>query len=160
MGTDGDTLTWWQMAIRAAVVFVAALIIIRLGNRRTFGKNSAFDIVLGIIYGSILSRAITGNSPFWPTLAAALALVLLHRLVALVSFYSNFGFGDFAKGKRSKLADDGKLDHDAMESQKITGEDLREAMRESGSEGKLEDMQAPYLERSGKISSIMKSGKS
>lgn len=157
LGIGEDTLSWWQMAIRAAVVFLAALIILRIGNPRIFGKNSAFDIVLGIIYGSILSRAITGNSPFWPTLAAGFVLVLLHKLVAVISYYSNFGFGAFVKGERVKLVDDGSLDRDAMKEQSITEADLREAVRHAGSAGDLEDIQAAFLERSGKISVIMKS---
>lgn len=157
LGIDEDTLSWWQMSIRATVVFLAALIILRIGNHRIFGKNSAFDIVLGIIYGSILSRAITGNSPFWPTLAAGLVLVLLHKLMAVISYYSNFGFGDFVKGERVKLVGDGNLDRDAMKEQSITEDDLREALRESGSGGDLEDIQSAFLERSGKISIIMKS---
>lgn len=159
LGVGEETLTWWQMSIRATVVFLAALIILRLGNPRIFGKNSAFDIVLGIIYGSILSRAITGNSPFWPTLAAGFVLVLLHKLVAVISYYSDFGFGDFVKGERVKLVDDGNLDREAMKEQSITKTDLREAMRESGSGGDLKDIQSAFLERSGKISIIMKKDK-
>lgn len=159
LGVGEEALTWWQMSIRAAVVFLVALIILRIGNHRIFGKNSAFDIVLGIIYGSILSRAITGNSPFWPTLTAGFVLVLLHKLVAVISYYSDFGFGDFVKGERVRLVDDGKLDREMMEEQSITKTDLKEAMRQAGSGGDLKDIQSAFLERSGKISVIMKSDK-
>ena len=47
IGINEETLTWWQMAIRAVVVFIAAVVIVRIGNHRVFGKSSAFDIVLG-----------------------------------------------------------------------------------------------------------------
>jgi hypothetical protein len=59
------------MALRAVVVYVVTVIIVRLGKKRFMGKGTAFDVILGIMLGSIVSRAITGNAPFFPALAAA-----------------------------------------------------------------------------------------
>lgn len=156
LGIDSEDLTWWQMSVRAVVVFMAALVIIRIGNNRVFGKNSALDIVLGIIYGSVLSRAITGNSPFFPTLVAALVLVLLHNALAVVAFHSDFGFGYFVKGESVKLIEEGNLQEKALKKHCITKDDLREALRNSGNESDLSDIKSAYLERSGKISIILK----
>lgn len=157
-GIHGEDLTWWQMSVRAVVVFFVALVILRIGNHRIFGKNSAFDIVLGIIYGSVLSRAITGNSPFIPTLVAALVLVLLHKALATVAYHSSFGFGDFIKGEGVKLVEDGNLKRDALRKNSVTENDLEEALRKSGTEADLSRIKSAYLERSGKISVIMKDG--
>lgn len=156
LGIHEETLNWWQMSARAVVVFFAALLIIRIGNHRIFGKNSAFDIVLGIIYGSILSRAITGNSPFWPTLVAAFVLVMLHKLLASFAFYTNSGVSDFIKGASKTLVKDGELQKGAMAENSITENDLTEAVRSSGSYGGIERIKYAYLERSGKISVILK----
>lgn len=137
-------------------VFFAALLIIRMGNHRIFGKNSAFDIVLGIIYGSILSRAITGNSPFVPTIVAAFVLVMLHKLLAYFTFHTNFGLSSFIKGSPRTLVEDGKLQKKAMEENSITENDLTEAIRSSGSFAGVSRIKYAYLERSGKISVILK----
>ncbi len=142
--------------MRAVVVFFAALLILRIGNHRIFGKSSAFDIVLGIIYGSVLSRAITGNSPFVPTLVAAFVLVLLHKGLATAAYHSNFGFGDLIKGERIKLVEDGDLKQDALRKNSITRNDIEEALRKSGTEADLSKIKSAYLERSGQISVIMK----
>lgn len=157
LGTYGDDITWWQMSIRAVIVFIIALVIIRFGNHRIFGKHSAFDIVLGIIYGSVLSRAITGNSPFFPTLVAALVLMLLHRLLAVIAFNSHFGFGNWIKGKPSVLIKDGEIQWNALRKNSITENDLKEAVRKSGCEADLSKINTAYLERSGDISIIQKS---
>lgn len=157
IGLYEQDLTWWQMSVRAVVVFIVALIIVRVGNNRIFGKHTAFDIVLGIIYGSVLSRAITGNSPFFPTLVAALVLVLLHRLLAVIAFHTNFGFGNWIKGKPSILIKDGEIQWDALREHSITENDLKESVRKSGCEGNLENVNMAYLERSGDISIIQKS---
>lgn len=155
-GLKEEALTWWQMSARAVGVFFAALLIIRMGNHRIFGKNSAFDIVLGIIYGSILSRAITGNSPFVPTIVAAFVLVMLHKLLASFTFHSGFGLSSFIKGAPRTLVKDGKLQQKAMEENSITKNDLTEAIRSSGNFGGVDRIKYAYLERSGKISVILK----
>lgn len=157
LGTHGDDITWWQMSIRAVIVFIVALLIVRLGNHRIFGKHTAFDIILGIIYGSVLSRAITGNSPFFPTLVAALVLVLLHRLFAIIAFNSHFGFGNWVKGKPSILIKNGEIQWDELKKNSITENDLKEAVRKSGCEADLSKINTAYLERSGDISIIQKS---
>jgi len=155
-GIDNQTLTWWQMSARAVAVFFAALLIVRFGSRRIFGKNTAFDIVLGIIYGSVLSRAITGNSPFWPTLAAALTLVVLHKALAVLAYHTSFGFGDFIKGQPQVLVKGGELQEDVLRANSVTKQDLLEALRSSGSATDLSKLDEAYLERSGKISIILK----
>lgn len=66
IGPDSNAINWWQMCIRGVLIFCIALLLVRVGDRRIFNKNAAFDIVLSIILGSVLSRAITGNAPFVP----------------------------------------------------------------------------------------------
>lgn len=154
-GIHDKTLTWWQMSFRAVGVFFAALFIIRIGYHRIFGKNTAFDIVLGIIYGSVLSRAITGNAPFWPTIAAALTLVMLHKGLAALAFHTDFGLGNIIKGKPSLLVKDGKLQWEEMRANSVTENDILEALRSSGHEpSEIENIKYAFLERSGDISII------
>ncbi|MCJ8165119.1 DUF421 domain-containing protein [Pontibacter sp. E15-1] len=155
-GIHDQTLTWWQMSVRAIGVFFAALFIIRVGSHRIFGKNTAFDIILGIIYGSVLSRAITGNAPFWPTIAAALTLVLLHKGLAMLAYHTSFGFGNVIKGRPRELVKDGKLQEKALKASSITENDLLEAARSTGAVTDLSQVDRAYLERSGNISIILK----
>ena len=155
-GIHDQSLTWWQMSVRAIGVFFAALFIIRVGSHRIFGKNTAFDIVLGIIYGSVLSRAITGNSPFWPTLAAAFTLVMLHKGLAALAYHTDVGFGNMIKGRPQVLVKDGQLQEKAMRKNSVTRNDLLEAVRSSGAITDLELVDQAYLERSGEISIILK----
>jgi uncharacterized membrane protein YcaP (DUF421 family) len=153
-GINEPSLTWYQMSLRAVGVFFAALAIMRIGSHRVFGKNTAFDIILGIIYGSILSRAITGNSPFWPTLVAALTLVMLHKILAMLAFSSKSGFGNLIKGKPHELVRDGKLQWEVMRNNSVTENDIKEALRSSGHKPEVSNIYRAYLERSGDISII------
>ena len=57
-----------EMAMRACIVYVCALAIVRLGDKRFLGKPTAFDAVLGIIFGSVVSRAtpcLESSSVLW-----------------------------------------------------------------------------------------------
>jgi hypothetical protein len=38
------------------------------GKKRFMGEATAFDMMLGVMVGSIVSRAITGNAPLGPAL--------------------------------------------------------------------------------------------
>src|SRR3954447_3408532 len=69
-----------QMALRAAVVYLATILIVRMGKKRFMSQASAFDVVLGVMLGSLASRAIAGTAPFLPTLAASAVLVGVHWL--------------------------------------------------------------------------------
>src|SRR5688500_11455069 len=63
IGPDSAAITWWQMSVRAVIVFAFGILLVRLSGKRTFGKLSAFDIVLAIVVGSNLSRALHRQRP-------------------------------------------------------------------------------------------------
>lgn len=154
IGPDSTAIKWWQMSVRGVVIFMFTLLLIRFGDNRIFGKNAAFDIALGVILGSVLSRGITGNAPFLPVLITSLVLVLLHQFMAYLACHSSIG--NFIKGKSYQLIRNGELLHEQMNHNKVTQHDLEEAMRTSGKTTKLEDVQDAFLERNGSISVIVK----
>lgn len=154
IGSDADTITWWQMSIRAVILFVWGTVLIRFGGRRAFGRNTAFDILLAVIVGSMVSRAITATASFFPTIAASTVLVLLHITLTRLSYRSRW-LGTWIKGTRTRLVRDGEPDRVAMRRSGITDRDLREAARLQG----LKDIDAikeASIERSGDISIIPK----
>lgn len=153
--TDQHEITWWAMCVRVFIIFFLAIALIGVGGKRMFGKQGAFDIVISIMLGTILARAITGNSPFFPTIVAGFALSLLHRLVAIATFY-NKKIGRIVKGKSDLLVKDGMMIYKAMRKHNITERDLHEAIRSEGKVLYLSDVREAHLERSGKISVIPK----
>jgi uncharacterized membrane protein YcaP (DUF421 family) len=46
---EGKDLSTLQMAMRAIVVFIACLALIRISGRRSFGNRSPFDYVVAIL---------------------------------------------------------------------------------------------------------------
>jgi uncharacterized membrane protein YcaP (DUF421 family) len=152
LGLDGKELGVAHMIVRAVVVYAATVVFVRLAKKRFMGHATAFDVILGIMLGAVVSRAITGNAPFLPTLAASAALVAMHWLFSLGSYRSH-GFGNLVKGRPSVLIRDGEPDRDAMRRSHITEHDLDEDLRAEGLE-RPEQVKEARLERSGKVSVV------
>src|SRR5439155_7529951 len=108
LGARPEELTFIQISLRGVVVFIATLIMVRLGHKRSLSRKTAFDAVLLVILASVLSRAINGSAAFFATLGGGLVLVLLHRLLALIAFHSHW-FGCLIKGRPDVILEDGNL---------------------------------------------------
>ncbi len=152
IGQDSGDITWWQMCVRAAIVFAWGLLLVRVAGQRLFGKFAAFDIVVTVILGSVLSRALTGNARLLPAMAATALLVLLHWAVSKISWHWHL-FGRITKGSETCLVEDGRIKVDELRRAAITEHELNEAIREKGLD-RLDQVKSAYLERGGQISIV------
>lgn len=155
LGLDEEELAAHHMALRAVVVFIFSVVIVRLGKKRFIGENTAFDVILGVMLGSIISRAITGQSPFFPTLAAAFVIVALHWLFSQIAVRWD-AFGTLVKGSSRILVKDGDVEWKAMKRGNISENDLREALRLKARTSDWTKVKEARLERNGEISVILK----
>ena len=155
IGRDGSNLRWWQMCVRAVLVFAFGLIAIRLAGKRVRGRWGAMDIVLFVMIGSNLSRTLTANAPLFPTLAATGVLVALHALLsrAAVGFPA---VGPLLKGRSCRLVSNGRADEEALRRHGVGQGDLDEALRTAGHTS-LSDVEEVWIERNGDISVIARS---
>jgi uncharacterized membrane protein YcaP (DUF421 family) len=154
-GSSAEDLNWYQMALRSVVVYGSALLLVRIGEKRFMGEHTAFDLILAIILGSVISRGVNSVGQLFETILAGLILVGLHWLMAVVSFRSD-RFGDFVKGSKRLLVEDGEILWDAMQRSHISKKDLLGQLRSAGSLEEVEKVKRAYIERSGKISVIEK----
>jgi hypothetical protein len=157
IGTEPKALTFMQVSVRGVIVFIATLIMVRLGSKRSLAEKTAFDAVFVVIIGSMLARAINGSEAFFPTLGAGFILVLLHRLFGMTAYYSH-AFGILVKGKPMVLVQDGRLQLKNMLWEHISKHDLEEDMRLDAETEDLSKIQVARLERSGDISFIKANG--
>jgi uncharacterized membrane protein YcaP (DUF421 family) len=151
VGLDVSDVDSLQMAVRAAVIYVFSLAIVRAGSKRLLSKASAFDVIVAIMLGSVMSRAINGTAPLLSTLAGGAVLIGLHWLMAQLSFYVHW-FGSLIKGDPVLLIEDGRLQHDRLRGAGVSERDLAQALRMAGYEADLSRIRRAYLERDGGIS--------
>jgi uncharacterized membrane protein YcaP (DUF421 family) len=128
LGLDSRDISVLQMGLRAVVVYIVTVIMVRLGKKRFMGRATAFDVILGIMLGSIVSRALTGNAPFVPALVASAVLVAMHGLFSGIALNWH-GFGHLVKGKPTLLVRNGTVDEAAMRKTHMTEHDLWEDLR-------------------------------
>jgi uncharacterized membrane protein YcaP (DUF421 family) len=152
-----NNVTMAQECARAVVVFFYGLLLLRLSGRRTFGNFSALDVIVSVIVGSALARAMTGSAPLTGTLAASAVLVALHVLLATLIARSSSA-ARIVEGRAVKLAESGHLDDEARRAAMISKADLSGAMRQHGLQGlrDIDKVSAVVLEPSGKISILRK----
>jgi uncharacterized membrane protein YcaP (DUF421 family) len=152
---EGPDLTALQVSIRAVIVFGICLLFLRLAGKRAFGMRMPADNVLAVLLGSVLSRAVNGSSPFFPTLLAGIIIVVLYRICSLLGVYSKL-FGRIVKGEEKLLYKNGQLLEDNMKQCMVTHKDLYEEIRIKVNTDSLEKVEKIYLERNGEISVLLK----
>lgn len=157
IGPDGrvEDLTWYHVVIRAALVYMIGLVLVRVGKERFIGKSAVFDAFLGFILGSVLSRAINGPAPFLDTIAGTMGLVFMHGLFARIAYRSH-GFGNLIKGVQTVLVRDGKIDEEGCRKFTITEHDLKQALRLHGMTD-ISEIGLASFERNGEISIVPRS---
>jgi uncharacterized membrane protein YcaP (DUF421 family) len=151
LGRDVADVNTAQMALRTIVVYAFALAIIRLGSKRFLSQASAFDVIVAIMLGSVMSRAINGSAPFVPTLASGAALVGTHWLLAALAYRLDW-LGPLVKGRPVRLITDGTLDRDAMRRAGVSQHDLEQALRTQAKVTDPSRVSLATLERDGTIS--------
>ena len=153
LGLDPGDVNAGPMALRTLLIYVFTLAIVRLGSKRFLSEASAFDVIVAIMLGSVMSRAINGSAPFFPTLIAGVVLLGLHWLFATLAFRVNW-FGPLVKGNPVLLVRDGEIQWDGMWRAGLSLHDLEAALRLKGHEPDVSKVRLAYLERSGQISVI------
>jgi len=151
----GDNLDAGQMTARSFLMFFIALILIRISGMRSFGSKSAFDNIIVIMLGAILSRAVVGASPFISTVAAGITICVVHRVLAILCTRFHF-ISNLLKGTDQLLYGDGHLYKKNMLKADITQGDLEEGIRLAANVNSLEKTDEVRMERSGQISVVLK----
>jgi len=150
IGPDHGPITWWQMTLRGVLTFLYGLALVRLAGLRSLSRQTALDVMLAILIGSNLSRALTQGAPYFPTLAATAGITALYW--ASIHLAQRYDFvGRVLKGCAIVLARDGRADPSAMRSTGVSHLDLDEAIRRARLHG-LDKVAQATLERSGEIS--------
>lgn len=149
-------ITWWQECDRAVLIFVFGLLLVRLLGRRTFAKWAAVDIVVAIIVGSNLSRALTGSAPLWGTLAACLLLMILNWVLAQAGARWD-AFSSALEGDPVELVSDGVIHVDRLRASGVSKTDLNESLRNASLDSARKASKVT-LEPSGRITVVKTAG--
>lgn len=157
IGPDGqpNDLMMLQLCLRAFIIFVLGLAMVRIGDRRSLSQKTGFDTLFLVLMGATLARAINGGAAFLTTIGCAIFLMLVHRIFAFIACRSH-AFGKLIKCNDVVLVGNGQIDWKAMKRHLVSKHDLEEDLRLTAKTDDISRIQTARLERSGDISFIKK----
>lgn len=156
VGWSTDSLTSYQMAVRAVLAFIILVILVRAGNKRLFGKGTAFDTVVSIMIGSIMAQSVHSEGPFFRIYVGVAVLIAMHGVFSGLAARVDW-FGPLIKGNRVRLVKDGEPNKEHLNNAAITDQELKSALRNNGDDPDLSLIQDAWIERDGSISIVTKS---
>src|SRR5580693_7915463 len=113
-------LPWWEFLLRAVIVYVFLIAILRLTGKRQVGQMSPFDLVLLLVLSNAVQNSMNGgDNSVTGGAISAVTLVLLNYLVGVGTFKSK-RFETFVEGRPQVLIRNCGLFKQVMERQKLT----------------------------------------
>lgn len=135
--------------------YVTLVMVLRLSGKRTLAKLNAFDLVVTVAVGSTLATILLSADVSFAEGAAAFALLAaLQCAAAVIAARTRLGRAIVTSQSTVLLSDGGFLD-DAMRRQRVSRDDVCQAIRSSG-HGDVHDIAAVVLESDGSLSVITK----
>lgn len=142
--------------IVGVLAYVGLIVLLRAAGNRTLSKLNAFDLVVTVALGSILATILLNEE-----VALAEGMTAFAVLIALqfAVTWSSVRFGwvqRLVTGEPTLLLHAGRMLPQAMRRARVTGDEIRAAVREAGIQT-LSDAQAVVMETDGSISVVKRS---
>lgn len=148
-------IPWWEFIVRASIVYIALLAMVRLTGKRTVGQFTPFDLVVVMLLAEAVSDSLRGgDESLVGGLIAAATLVVLDVLIAIATARSA-KVDNVLQGTPVVIGRDGVIYKDVLKRQRVPEADVEKALRTADCQ--IEDMRMAILEADGDIS-ILKRG--
>ena len=149
---------WWHFVLRALVIYVLVMVLVRLSGKRAVGQFTPFDLVVVILLGNAVQNGINGgDNSLTGAVIMASTLIGLNYLVAMLT--SRFRWIEkIVEGQRVHLVKDGKVLEAVLRRELISQHDFEEALRMNNVES-VADVDTAMLETNGHISVVPKDKK-
>ncbi|HJU07512.1 MAG TPA: YetF domain-containing protein [Rhodanobacteraceae bacterium] len=144
------SVPWWQLVVRASVVYFVLLILLRLSGKHTMGELSVFDLIVVIVLGSAVRTSLIGDDKSLPGgLIVVIVLLLLDYISTWLSTRSA-KVSRVIQGRPVLLARDGVVFEDVLKHCKVPRSNFDSALRKAGC-GHVDEVRQAVLEPSGSI---------
>ena len=144
---------WWELVLRATLVYAFLLALIRLTGKRQIGQLSPFDLVLLLVLSNAVQNSMNaGDNSLIGGLLSAITLILLNSVVAALTYRSK-RIESLIEGRPQVLIHNGKLYEKTMTDARLTHHELNAALRRAGCLT-VNDVHCAVLENNGAISVV------
>lgn len=125
-------MPWWQFALRAAIVYVVVLGLIRLSGKHTLGELSVFDLLVVIVVGSSLRTSMIGNDKSLPGGLLVVGTLLLMDFVFAWAASHSRRLDRVLQGRPILLASKGEVFWDMLKRCRISRSTFESVLRKHG----------------------------
>jgi uncharacterized membrane protein YcaP (DUF421 family) len=145
----------WELVVRAIVVYVFLLVLLRVTGKRQIGQLAPFDLVLLLVLSNAVQNSMNGgDNSLVGGLLSAFTLVALNYGVGYAIFKSKT-LEALVEGRPQLVIHNGRVFEDVMRRAQLTHHELNAALRGAGCSC-ANDVQAAILENNGSISVVMR----
>ena len=144
-----------DIAIRAVVLYVFVVFLMRIIGRRELSTLTPFDLVLLIVLGDAIQQGLTQDDY---SVTGAIVAVSTLAVLQVATSYASYRFrplGKILKGEPIVLVEDGKLLDRNLRRERLTAGDVAEEMR-AQQIATFDEVRWAILESNGTISFIKK----
>jgi len=119
------------VAPKAAGIYVIAVLLLRVGERRTLAQWTAIDFAVAVAIGAVIGRTAVAGTQSLLTGAVALAVLITgHRMLSIVRF--RHGWARVTDHPVRVLVSEGRVRGDQLRRCGLTDRDLYAQLRERG----------------------------
>ena len=141
--------------IRAIIIYIFVLLIMRLMGKREIGQLQPFELAISIMIADLASIPMTDTGvPISNGIIPILGLLVMHLVISVVNLKS-IKAREIICGKPRILIYRGKIDEKALKKERFTINELEERLR-GNNVVNLCDVEYAILETSGNITVIQK----
>lgn len=149
------SMPWWEFILRAVVVYVVVLTMVRVAGKRALGQFTPFDMLLLILLGNAVQNALLGqDTSLGGGLILAATLIVLNYFVGWVTTRSP-AVERVIDGEPVVLARHGQVLHRVLQRELVSKADFSRAMRDAGCEN-IDEVDLALLEINGHITFLRK----
>ena len=140
---------WWELVLRASLIYLALLVMMRLSGKRTVGQFTPFDLLVVMLLSEAVSNGLAPGEDSVPgALISGGTLMALNVLIAMATSRSE-KVARLVDGEPVLLGRDGDVFRDAMRREHVARGDVDQALREANCP--LAKMKCIFLEANGQI---------
>jgi uncharacterized membrane protein YcaP (DUF421 family) len=149
-------IPWWNLVIRATIVFVFILLLLRLSGKRQVGQMGIAQFVALLLISNAVQNAMNGgDNSLLGGLILAAVLILLSYLFEVVTYRSK-RLENLIQGRPTLLVHHGKVLVEHLHRELLSLRELRAILRRQGIHD-LGDVEEAVLESDGFVSVIHRS---
>jgi uncharacterized membrane protein YcaP (DUF421 family) len=145
-----------DIVLRATIMFAIVFVLLRLMGKRELAQMTPFELVMLVVIGDLLEKAVTHHDT--SITGATLALLTFAFWALALNFFANKSrrAEKLIDGEPAVVIEDGKLLEDSLVRNRMTRSEVETEMRLAGI-GRVAEVAWGILETNGKISFIERS---